>query len=166
MLTSAYLEAFRLRGYWYILNSNLDPIRSQILSTQPGALVDSAVREWDMGAPRKGILRLVSRPSAAQCFAFSMFGKTALLPKAEDRAGHVYDSLRTHLAPPFKEFHLIDPRVRGGRVDLSMGLSGTRRLATFAHPDVGTVRRLDPALPSNLDWIKAAPPWAAPLVTP
>jgi hypothetical protein len=67
---------------------------------------------------------------------------------------------------PFVEAYALGEQISHGRIDADPLTKRHARSVSFAHPDVQTVRRIDPALPLNIDWIKKAPTWATPLVMP
>jgi hypothetical protein len=166
-LTAAYLDAFRCLGYWYILNGNLDPIRKQILCPHDAGIADAAWIDWPNKRTWRAELFIATSPPDFQCIGFSLMGKTVILPKAEHRAGEIYQRMRVarrltdHSAvpsPPFGEKVIVPPNIRAGQWTLRAKDGET--VAIIVHPDLKTVRRLSAEADENLPWVQVAPDWA------
>ena len=167
ILTAAYLEAFRLFGYWFILNSNLDIVREQILNARADVLNETACMEWPPQPEISLRAFLVIEPDSLQCVAFRFLNRTVVLPMAEDRDASIYSKMGVYIRNKDKLGLAWPPTMRV--VEIATGWrsrpvvarkEGDERPITYAHPDAGAVARMSAVPVAELPWIEDAPIWA------
>ncbi len=160
MLSAAYLEAFRVLGYAYVLNSNLDPIRREMLN--PVGLGKRATRVLPLTGAANGALYIVSEPVEARSLLFVYRDEVVVLPAAADRELEIYDPLwgygttlrKSRL--PFDEVFRIDGFKPGSLRLNSGGIPST----VYSYPDAATLRRVDESMSSANPWLVEGPTWS------
>jgi hypothetical protein len=170
LLTAAYLNAFRVLGYWYILNETLDPIREQILRPDVQRFAERAVFQLEASCGATPAMFLVTEPARLRCIVFRYEDRMVILPRADDRALAIYDEMERFMTTtgrlgvnpePFTSLAEIGSGMRAGPVTAD---ADDEVVAVYAYPDLGTVNRVfaphqrpEPEVDELPDWV---PSWA------
>jgi hypothetical protein len=161
LVTAAYIDAFMRLGSAFVLNTNLDAVRAEILGGGSGAL--SAVACVPCQTQHRSVF-FATAPVEFVCVGVAYYDLCVILPAASDRNAVIYDRLEAFRSgsasrewPPFKQLEAAPARwYPHGRYSITIG----NQQLCLTQPDLTAIRRVDPLADAELQCLSDAPDWS------